>query len=74
MGKWQNTIQQHIQQSQEGSPFPAGDDNATMNRQVNMTNTKHKNPQKKHRLGTVRGLKSVSQRYLTLSSDVDRDT
>ena len=36
------TIKHHTQESQEVSPFPAGDHKATMNRQENMTNTKHK--------------------------------
>ena len=39
MGKWQNTLKHH---TQEVNPFPAGDHKATMNRQENMTNTKHK--------------------------------
>ena len=37
-----NTIKHHIQESQEVSPFPAGDHKAAMNRQENITNTKHK--------------------------------
>ena len=56
MGKWLNTIKHNIQESQEASPFPAGNHKAAMNRQESMTNTKHNNkkdPQKKHRLGTV---------------------
>ena len=36
-----NTIKHHIQESQEVSPFQAGDHMATMNRQENMTTTKH---------------------------------
>ena len=42
LGKWQNTIKYHIQGSQEVILFQAGDHKATMNRQENMTNTKHK--------------------------------
>ena len=37
-----NTIKHHIQESQEVSPFPAGDHKAEMNRQERMTNTEHK--------------------------------
>ena len=37
-----NTIKQHTQESQEVSPFPAGDHKAAMNRQKFMTKTKHK--------------------------------
>ena len=51
--KKKNALKHHIQ---EASPFPAGDHKATMNRQENMTYTKHKqqnDPQKKHRLGKV---------------------
>ena len=33
MGKWQNTRKYRIQESQEVSPFPAGDHKAAMNRQ-----------------------------------------
>ena len=31
-----NRIKHHIQESQEASPFPAGDHKATINRQENM--------------------------------------
>ena len=52
-----NTIKHHTQESQEVSPFPAGDHKAAMNRQESITNTKHKlnknDPQKKHLLGKV---------------------
>ena len=37
-----NTRKHYIQESQEVSPFPAGDHNAVMNRQESMINTKHK--------------------------------
>ena len=37
-----NTRKHHIQESQEVSPFPAGDHKAEMNRQECMKNTKHK--------------------------------
>ena len=37
-----NTSKHHTQESQEASPFPAGDNMAAMNRQESMTNTKHK--------------------------------
>ena len=40
--KSDKTIKYHIQASQEVSPSQAGDHKATMNRQENMTNTKHK--------------------------------
>ena len=37
-----NTIKHHKQESQEASPFPAGDHRAVMNGQESRTNTKHK--------------------------------
>ena len=37
-----NTIKHHMQESQDVSPFPAGDHKAAMNRQESMTTTKHK--------------------------------
>ena len=36
-----NTIKHHIQESQEVSPFPAGDHKAEMNRKESMTNMNH---------------------------------
>ena len=52
-----NTRKHHIHESQEASPFPAGDHKAAMIRQESITNTHNinniKDPQKKHRLGTV---------------------
>ena len=42
MGKSQNTKKHHIQDSQEVSPFLAGDHKAAMNRQESITKTKHK--------------------------------
>ena len=36
-----NAIKHHTQESQEVSPFPAGDRKAAMNRQESMTNSKH---------------------------------
>ena len=37
-----NTIKHHTKESQEVSPFLAGDYKAAMNRQERMTNTKHR--------------------------------
>ena len=37
-----NTTKHHIQDSQEESPFPAGDHWAAINRRKNMTYMKHK--------------------------------
>ena len=72
-------------ESQEVSPFPAGDHNAAMNRRESMTNTRHtvkntNDPQKKYLLGTVsktillEGLNRLHGANLTLSSDVDHGT
>ena len=36
-----NTRHHHIQESQNAGPFPAGDQNATMNRYDGMADTKH---------------------------------
>ena len=58
MEKRQTHKKHHLQESQAVSHFPAGDQKATRNRQDSMTE-KHKtqitkkDPQKKHRLGTV---------------------
>ena len=41
-GGAKTTIKHHTQESQEVSPFPAGDHKATINRQESMTNTKQK--------------------------------
>ena len=69
--------------SQEVSPFRAGDHKAAMNRRKSMRNTRRKNtndPQKKYRLGTVcknillEGLNRFHGANLTLNSDVDQDT
>ena len=38
-----NTIKRHLQESQESSPFPAGDHKATMNRQENIVSKGAKN-------------------------------
>ena len=38
----QNTRKHHIQESQDVSPFPAGDNKAAKNRQDNITDTKDK--------------------------------
>ena len=46
-----NTITHHIQESQEVSPFPAGDHNAAINRR-NIDHNKN-DLQGKHRIGTV---------------------
>ena len=57
--KWQTTIKYHTQESQEVSPFPAGDHKAALNRQERMTNTKQNNendPQKKNCLGIILAL------------------
>ena len=74
-------------ESQEVSPFPAGDPKAHVNRRAqrhskHKTEKKHiKDPQKKYRLGTVskifywRALTSLTvHTNPTLSSDVDQDT
>ena len=69
--------------SQEVSPFTAGDHKAAMNRHESMRNTDIKNkndPQKKYHLGTVsknillEDLSWFHRANLTLSSDVDQDT
>ena len=79
METWQK---HHIQESQEVTSFPAGHHKAARNRLVSMTNTKHKNkkdPQRKHRLGTVskqkllEGLKMLHGANFALISDVDQD-
>ena len=48
MGKSQNTRKNHIQESQEVSPFPAGDHKAAMNRQESIKNTKQKHRRRFH--------------------------
>ena len=71
-------------ESQEVSPFPAGDHKAHINRRAqNIANTRQnkniKDPQQKYRLGTVskknllEGLNRFNGANLTLNSDVDQD-
>ena len=50
-GKVTKHNKHNTQESQEASPFPAGDHKAAMNRQESMTNIN--DTQKKHRLGTL---------------------
>ena len=50
------TRKHHNEESQEASPFPTGDHEAAMNRLDSMVKknlNNKKDPQKKHRLGTV---------------------
>ena len=44
-----NTRKHNIQESQETSPFSAGDHKAAMNRQDSMTDTKHKKTKRIHK-------------------------
>ena len=59
MGKWQKHKKHNIKEIQEASPFPAGDEKASRNKQDSMADTyksqitKKKDPQMKHHLGTV---------------------
>ena len=79
-GKVTNSQLDTTNESQEVSPFPAGDHKAHMNRRAYRHSKNIKDPQKKYRLDTVSkiftgGLKPVSRRAnLTLYSDVDQDT
>ena len=82
-GKVTNSQLYTTHESQEASPFPAGDHKAQINRRAqrhNKHNTEKniKNPQKKYSLGTVGKiillLKPVSRRQPRLYSDVDQDT
>ena len=80
-----NTQLDTTNESQEVSPFPAGDQKAQIKRRAQRHN-KHKtekninDPQKKYRLGTVskiillEGLNRFHGANLTLNSDVDQDT
>ena len=82
MGKWQAQFYS-TNESQEVSPFPAGDHKAQINRHTQRHN-KHKMGEK-HKRSTstalersvkyfTEWLKPLSRRNLTLSSDVDQDT
>ena len=88
-GKVTNSQLDTTNESQEVSPFPAGDHKAHINRReqrhsIHKTEKKHiKDPLKKYRLGTVSkifllggggGLNWFSGANLTLISDVDQDT
>ena len=84
-GKVTNSQLGTTNESQEVSPFPAGNHKAHINRHAQRhskrkTEKNLKDPQKKYRLGTVSkyftgGLKPVLGRAnLTLNSDVDQDT
>ena len=73
-----NSRKNHIQESQEVSPFLAGDQKAARNRQDSMTTITKKDPQKKHRLGKVstkilEGFNIFDGTNLTLVSDVYQD-
>ena len=84
-GKVTNSRLDATNESQEVSPFPAGDHKAHMNSR-SQRHSKHKteknikDPQKKYRLGTVsekkilEGLNRFDGANLTLNSDVDQDT
>ena len=64
-----NDRKHHIQERQEASSFPVGDHKAEMNNQESMINTNmnyKKNPQKKHRLGTVN--KNISTSFMVQTS------
>ena len=84
MGKCQNSQLDTTKESQEASPFPAGDHKAQINRRAqghNKLKTKNINgPQKKYRLETasknilLEGFNWFHRAYLTLNSDVDQDT
>ena len=70
-------------ESQEASPFPAGDHKAQINRRTQRHNkheTEKNGPQKKYRLGMVNknilleGLNQFHGVNLTIDSDVGQDT
>ena len=79
-----NTRKHHKQESQEVSLFPTGDQKAARSIHGSMAKTKtntinKRDPQKKHRLGTVskkklEGLNLFHGTNLTLNSDMDQDT
>ena len=79
-----NTRKHQKQESQEVSIFPTDDHKAARSIHGSMAKTKtnkinKKDPQKKHRLGTVskkklEGLNLFHGTNLTLNSDVDQDT
>ena len=82
-GKVTNSQLDTTNETQEVSPFPAGDHKARINRHAQgITNTRQKHindPPKKCRLGTVsknislEGLSRFHGANLTLNSDVDQD-
>ena len=84
MGKWQTQLDT-TNESQEVSPFPAGDHKAHINRRAQRHN-KHKTEQQ-HKRSTkevpplngqynilLEGLNQFNGANLTLNSDVDQDT
>ena len=83
-GKMTNSQLDTTYESQEVSPFPAGDPKAHINRRAQSlkkqkTEKNIKYQPKKYRLGTVSkiftgGLKPFHGANLTLNSDVDQDT
>ena len=79
-GKVTNSQLDITNESQEVSPFPAGDHKATINRRAQKHNKHMTETQKKYRLGTVsknillEGINRFKGTNLTLSSDVDQDT
>ena len=53
MGTRQKITKHHTQESQEFSPFLAGDHKAAVNREKTRNINNINDPEKKHRLGTV---------------------
>ena len=84
-GKVTNSQLDTTNESQEGSPFPAGDHKEHINRfsqrhSIQKTEKNIKDPQKKYRLGMVskiyvllEGLNRFNSANLTLNSDVNQD-
>ena len=81
-GKVTNSQLDTTNESQEVSPFPAGDHKAHINRR-SQRHSKHKrekeknikDPQKKYRQNILlEGLNQFNGANLTLNSDVDQDT
>ena len=83
-GKVTNSQLDTTNESQEASPFPAGDHKAHINRRAQThsnrkTEQKHKRSTKEVTLGTVskillEGLNQLNGANLTHNSDVDQDT
>ena len=75
MGKLQKDKEHHTQESQEVSPFPAGDQKVERNRQDSIIKDIHtKSNALERSKKSLEGLNMFNGANLTINSDMDQDT